>query len=167
MIIRSSVLSDIPQMQEIFAAARRFMVATGNPNQWKEGYPSEDLLRSDIASGDSYVCEENGEIVGTFLLRGGDDPTYAQIKGGAWLNNQPYATIHRIAGNGKIKGLLHTATAFALRHYSNIRIDTHRDNLVMQRAILKEGFCYCGIIRCWSGDERLAYQLVAKHKADV
>lgn len=34
---------------------------------------------------------------------------------------------------------------------------TH-SNHVMQRAILKEGFRYCGIIYCWSGEERLAYQ---------
>ncbi len=24
--------------------------------------------------------------------------------------------------------------------------------------IRKEGFAYCGIIRCWNGTERLAYQ---------
>lgn len=30
----------------------------------------------------------------------------------------------------------------------------------MQAAILKEGFSYCGVIRCWNGTERLAYQYV-------
>ena len=47
---------------------------------------------------------------------------------------------------------------FALHHYDTIRIDTHRDNKVMQNAIAKAGFEYCGIIHCWNGDERLAYQ---------
>lgn len=28
----------------------------------------------------------------------------------------------------------------------------------MQNAIAKEGFIYCGLIHCWNGDERLAYQ---------
>lgn len=158
MTIRPAILSDMPQMQEIFAIARQFMIASGNPNQWGDGYPSDEFLRRDIESGDSYVCMENGEIVATFLLRGGDDPTYARIKDGAWLNNEPYATIHRIAGNGKVKGVLHAAMELALQQYDNIRIDTHRDNLVMQRAVQKEGFRYCGIIYCWSGDERLAYQ---------
>ena len=55
--------------------------------------------------------------------------------------------------------------------YENIRIDTHRDNKIMQHNILKQGFTYCGIIYLQSGDaldqrslaskgtqERLAYQ---------
>lgn len=158
MTIRPAILSDIPAMQEIFATARQFMVATGNPNQWVDDYPSDEFLRADIESGDSYVCFEDGEMVATFLLRGGEDPTYARIEEGAWLNNEPYATIHRIASNGKVHGVLHAAMEFALQRYENIRIDTHRDNRVMQNAVLKEGFRYCGIIYCWSGDERLAYQ---------
>lgn len=47
---------------------------------------------------------------------------------------------------------------FALRHYATIRIDTHRDNQPMQNAIRKAGFTYCGIIYCWDGSERLAFQ---------
>ena len=47
---------------------------------------------------------------------------------------------------------------FALERFTSIRIDTHRDNRVMRAAILREGFRYCGIIRCWNGTERLAYQ---------
>ena len=53
------------------------------------------------------------------------------------------------------------------------RIDTHRDNKIMQHNILKHGFTYCGIIYLLSGDaldqrslatkgtqERLAYQRI-------
>ena len=47
---------------------------------------------------------------------------------------------------------------FALKQYENIRIDTHSDNKVMQQIAKKEGFRYCGIINCWNGTERLAYQ---------
>lgn len=156
--IRKSTLADVPRMQEIFVHARRFMAATGNPNQWTDGYPSDDVLHSDIASGDSYVCLSEGVVVATFLLRGGDDPTYNIIYSGSWPNAAPYATIHRIASIGTVKGVLHAAVVFALQRYDNIRIDTHRDNTVMQRAVGKEGFRYCGIIHCWSGAERLAYQ---------
>ena len=51
---------------------------------------------------------------------------------------------------------------FALAQYDSIRIDTHRDNSVMRNALLREGYRYCGIIRCWNGSERLAYQLIAR-----
>lgn len=156
--IRKSALDDIPEMLEIFAAARRFMAGTGNPNQWTEDYPGEELLKSDIASGDSHVILSEGRIVATFVLRPGNDPTYDIIHDGNWPNDLPYATIHRIASRGERKGMLHAAMQYALERYSAIRIDTHRDNTVMRNAIAKEGFTYCGIIHCWNGTERLAYQ---------
>lgn len=158
MIIRKAKHEDIPQMLNIFAIARRFMVETGNPNQWAATYPSVQQLTDDINSGDSYICIENGNMVATFVLRGGNDPTYDIIYNGEWKNNNPYATIHRIASNGEIKGIFNKAMEYALQHYETIRIDTHRDNKVMQNAINKAGFQYCGIIHCWNGDERLAYQ---------
>lgn len=159
--IRKTTISDLPRLKEIFAYARQFMKATNNPNQWADNYPSEELLREDIESGDSYVCVVEGKTVATFLLRGGVDPTYNEIAGEGWLNDEPYGTIHRIASDGSVKGILHTAVLFALQQYSNIRIDTHRDNVVMQKSITKEGFKYCGVIRCWSGSERNAYHLVS------
>ena len=79
MTIRKSKISDIERLHEIFAIARNFMVATGNPHQWVEGYPSEELLKKDIESGDSYVCISDDRIVATFVLRGGIDPTYNVI----------------------------------------------------------------------------------------
>ena len=158
LIIRRSALEDIPQMQAIFNIARRFMAETGNPNQWEADYPSEALLREDIESGDSHVILKDNRIAATFLLRGGIDPTYNTIYDGEWTNDYPYATIHRIAGNGEMKGILHLAMQYALRYHNNIRIDTHRDNKVMRNAVKKEGFKYCGIIHCRDGSERLAFQ---------
>ncbi len=151
-------MEDIPRLMEIFTIARRFMNETGNPNQWSDDYPGEELLRNDIKSSDGFVCILEGKIVGTFVLRGGNDPTYDVIYEGAWLNDLPYATIHRIASSGEVKGIMHIAMKFALQRYRTIRIDTHRDNMVMQNCIRKEGFAYCGIIHCWNGSERLAYQ---------
>ena len=156
--IRKSAPEDIPEMLEIFAAARRFMAGTGNPDQWSEDYPGKELLKSDIASGDSHVILSEGRIVATFVLRPGNDPTYDTIYDGNWPDDLPYATIHRIASRGERKGMLHAAMQYALERYSAIRIDTHRDNTVMRNAIAKEGFTYCGIIHCWNGTERLAYQ---------
>ena len=157
-IIRKTTIADIPKLREIFAIARQFMANTGNPNQWVDGYPSDEQLTQDIESGDSYVVEKNEKVVATFVLRGGIDPTYNIIYEGKWLNDKPYATIHRIASTGEIQGIMHKAVQFAQQQYDNIRIDTHRDNMVMQHLIEKEGFKYCGIIHCWSGDERVAFQ---------
>lgn len=157
--IRQTNEAVITRLHEVFAIARNFMIQTGNPHQWAASYPSTEQLLNDIATGDSYVCLHEGEIVATFVLRGGNDPTYDVIYEGQWLNNDPYATIHRIASTGQVHGIFAAVLRFALEHYSTIRIDTHRDNHVMQHLVLSSGFKYCGIIHCWNGDERLAYQL--------
>ena len=157
--IRHTQMEDIPQLQALFSHARSFMLETGNPSQWTAAYPSEELLRKDIGSRDSYVVEDEKQtVIATFVLRGGVDPTYDVIYEGRWLNDAPYATIHRIASDGTRKGILHLVMQSAQLDYNNIRIDTHRDNQVMRNAIAKEGFVYCGIIHCWNGDERVAYQ---------
>jgi len=159
MTIRKSTISDIPRLHEIFASARLFMKATGNPNQWADNYPSEEQLLNDINREVSHVIIEKERIVATFVLIGGNDPTYNIIYGGAWKNDNPYATIHRIANSGEVKGVFDEAVKYALSQYSTLRIDTHRDNFVMRHCIEKAGFEYCGIIHCWNGDERLAYLL--------
>lgn len=147
-------------MQEIFAVARRFMTATGNPHQWAPDYPSDDQLLCDIANGDSYVvCLQDSRIVATFVLRGGEDPTYHVIYDGAWLSATPYATIHRIASSGEVKGIFAQVVQYASVRYPSLRIDTHADNHVMRQLITRSGFQYCGIIHCWNGSPRLAYQL--------
>ena len=156
--IRKSKPSDIPRLMDIFAKARSFMASTGNPGQWADDYPGRELLLKDIGSADSYVVQAGKDVIATFVLRAGDDPTYDVIYDGEWPYSGPYATIHRIASDGSRKGILHIAMKFALGKYDSIRIDTHKDNWVMRNAILREGFRYCGIIRCWNGTERLAYQ---------
>ena len=40
----------------------------------------------------------------------------------------------------------------------NIRIDTHKDNKIMQGLLERHGFSYCGIIYLLNGAPRLAYQ---------
>ena len=58
----------------------------GNPNQWgPTQWPPEELIRADIAAGNSYVRVQGGRVVGTFFYRYGDDiePTYRHIEEGA------------------------------------------------------------------------------------
>lgn len=165
-LIRPAKPEDIPNLMAIFASARAFMKAAGNPNQWEDSYPSQSLIESDIAYGNLYAVTADNEIHGVFALIAGIEPTYAKIDG-AWLNSQPYATLHRIAGDGKAHGIFEAAVAFAKTSCGNVRIDTYKDNHVMRRLIEKHGFQYCGIINiearpnCPEQDtERLAFQWV-------
>lgn len=158
-MIRPSTVADMPELLELYATAHKTMKETGNPHQWEKGYPAYELIDEDIQNGDSYVCTADGKTVAAFVLRYGPDPTYQTIYHGAWPDDKPYATIHRIASNGKTKGIFRHVIEFALQRYSVIRIDTHRDNKIMQHLIGKSGFEYCGVIHCRNGEERLAYQL--------
>ena len=80
-MIRHATEADLPRILAIYDAARRFMRQNGNMVQWVNGYPSEPLLRQDIANGNLYVMEDAGGIYCAFALVIGDDPTYAQIEG--------------------------------------------------------------------------------------
>lgn len=145
----------------IYDYARIFMQEHGNGNQWINGYPSVELITNEINAGHSFVCEdEQGEIVGTFCYIEGVDPTYLKIYEGEWLNDEPYAVIHRIASGGKRKGISTECLRWAFTQYDNIRIDTHRDNSVMHNLLKKNNFTPCGIIYLLNGAERIAYHWV-------
>ena len=158
-MIRKATFKDIPRLLEIFEYAKGFMKNTGNPNQWTDQYPGPKF-ETEVKEGLIYVMEDEEHIYGVFLLNIGTDPTYSYIEGGKWLNDTvPYGTIHRVASDGSHKGILKEIVEYSLTKVDNLRIDTHEDNLVMQNAILKEGFKYCGVIYLENGDPRLAYQM--------
>ena len=94
----------------------------------------------------------------TFAFITGEDPTYKIIREGEWLNDEFYGTIHRIASNGKQRGILKTACDFCFQLVDNIRIDTHKDNLPMLKALKETGFTQCGVINCRDGSPRIAFQ---------
>lgn len=153
-------MADLPEMERVYAAARRFMARQGNPTQWAGGYPARTLLEEDIRLGRIYVAvTSEGHIAGTFAFMLGDDPTYAVIDG-AWPDNLPYGTIHRIASDGTVRGIADAALAFCRGLCRRIRIDTHADNTPMLRWIISRGFCHCGRIRVADGTPREAFALL-------
>lgn len=157
MTIRMAVESDLDTLMGIFDTAKQYMAAHGNPNQWIQGYPSEELIRQQIAQKWCHVCLLGEEVVATFCFIPGPDPTYARIDG-AWLSDRPYYVVHRIASSGRVKGVTECCLKWCRERCRSLRIDTHRDNLPMQHLLNKNGFHYCGIIRVANGTERLAYQ---------
>lgn len=158
MEIRKTKVEEIDEISKIYEKAREFMAKTGNANQWQKGYPTKELILDDIRTGQSYVCEEDGKILATFNFFIGIEPTYNEIFEGKWLNNDEYGVIHRIAVAVHQKGIATECIQWCLRKIQNIKIDTHKNNIPMQKTILKNGFEYCGIIKKTDGTERLAYQ---------
>jgi RimJ/RimL family protein N-acetyltransferase len=133
------------------------MRGNGNPTQWSDWYPPQDMIERDIAAGTSYVCVENGEIAAVFYFNVERDPTYENIDG-AWLDDEPYGVVHRIAKRRGVKGAGEFCLNWCLEQCRSIRIDTHKDNAPMQKLLSKFGFKYCGIIWVLDGEERIAFQ---------
>lgn len=160
MEIRLAKESDLERILQIYVRARKYMIENGNPTQWGDGYPKEELLREDIAKEQLYVCVVDGTIEGVFVFIIGEDPTYARIDDGAWLNEETYGTLHRIAASGELRGMFRICMDFALGKVRNIRVDTHHDNHIMQHLAEKNGFVRCGIIYVRDGSPRIAYHYV-------
>ena len=156
-IIRPATISDLPRILEIYEDARAFMRQNGNPNQWFDTHPAEAILLDDIPRQQLYVCALDGAIVAVFAYIQGTDPTYLEIDGDGWLNDEPYGVIHRIAIAHRGQGLIARVFDWALEQCPNLRIDTHVDNQPMRKALEKYGFQYCGIIHIFNGDERIAF----------
>lgn len=165
MRIVNANLTDLSEIIEIYSGARAFMKEAGNPNQWGGAYPAKELIISDIESEKLYLVKDDmGDTLAVFYYSYGTDPTYERIYEGKWQSAEPYGVIHRIAVSDKARGRGVSAFCFEemLKKSSRLRIDTHKDNLPMQRALAKFGFSYAGIIYIESGAERLAYEIEMK-----
>ena len=158
MEIRKTKIEELDVVMEIYAYARQFMADHGNPNQWKKTNPPRERVEQDILEGKSHVCVDGDEILGVFYFAKEIDPTYVTIYEGQWKNEREYAVVHRIASAGKAKGVGSFCMNWAYEQFPNVKIDTHRDNVVMQNMLKKNGFQYCGIIHLANGEERLAFQ---------
>lgn len=160
-IIRKSKEEDFDRIMEIYEYAREFMARTGNPNQWGPNrWPPEEVVRQETASGHGYVCEHWGKVVGAFAYYYGKEiePSYRVIEDGGWRKDSAYGVIHRLAGDGSVKGIARACLDWAYEESGHLRVDTHGDNKVMQGILGRLGFTHCGTIYVEQDeDPRLAY----------
>lgn len=176
--IRRSRQEDLPAMLRIYEYARRFMAEHGNPRQWAaSNWPPGALLEEDIRLGRSYVCTVDGRVAGTFVYLFGPhiEPSYERIEEGEWPGDRllreagsTYGVVHRLAGDGSARGLGEAALEWAWEQSRHLRVDTHPDNVIMQRLLEKLGFVRCGIIHVAEDDDpRYAYEKLPGHGKDL
>lgn len=159
MNIRLAMPKDLDELETIYEKARQFMHTHGNPNQWNDGHPNRNDLSADIQAQQLYVIESDQGIEGGFVYYQGEDPTYKKIDG-AWLNEDPYAVLHKVVSANKTKNIGDAILQYGIHRFPNVKIDTHADNIPMQKCILRNGFLPTGIIYLENGDPRNAYQFV-------
>lgn len=126
---------------------------------------ANDFLLDEIKEKHLHVCEnKNKEILAAFSFISGEDPTYKLIENGAWLNDDLYYVIHRLATSGKQKGIATDYFNWCFQQYPNIRVDIHEDNHLMHHVLEKNWFIRCGIIYTFDGTPKLAYQKTLNKK---
>ena len=76
-----------------------------------------------------------------------------------------YSTIHRLMICGDYRGKNLTKDIFLYiqkltqdKLVQFVRIDTHKDNIPMKKAIFSNGFTYSAIIHVEDGSERMAFE---------
>ena len=94
---------DLPAVMTILHQAQAYFKAHGI-DQWQDGYPDEATLRRDIQNGTAYVAELDGAVAACATIAFAPDENYTTMVSGQWLTERPYAVIHRIAVDDKLKG---------------------------------------------------------------
>lgn len=159
MEIRKANIEDLDKIMTIYEIGRQTMRKNGNDKQWINGFPKVELIKEDIKTGISYVIVEKEIVHAVFALIFGKDHTYTTIYNGSWPDEKPYATIHRIASDSILHGVVQFATDFAFTKIDHIRIDTHELNSIMQKTLKGCGYNRCGIIYIDDGSPRIAFEI--------
>ena len=164
MALRAATEADLPAIWEILQQAIERRRRDGSA-QWQDGYPNEEIIRDDIATGRAHVLVEGDAIVGYAAVIFGTEPAYEAIDG-RWLTHGRYAVVHRVARSDAAKGKGVATRLFELveelclaKGVHSIRMDTNFDNAPMLHIAEKLHYVYCGEVS-FDGASRKAYEKV-------
>lgn len=147
MIIRRATVSDIPGIMQVIADVVPAMRASGN-YQWDHTYPNAAVFEEDIALGQLWVADLDGEIAGLAAITTEQYPEYASV---GLDVSETAIVVHRLAvstrfrGKGIAAALMQEAENEALRRgIKTLRIDTNTANLATQKLFPKMGYLFIG-----------------------
>lgn len=160
--LRPARPQDAPRIWQIILQAKE-QLRLRNSRQWQEGYPAPENIARDIEQGYGQVLISEGEIIAYAAVIFDGEPAYEHLQG-AWLSDQAYVVVHRlaVAEERKNQGI---ATLFMQKieqlsrekNTFSFRVDTNFDNLYMQKIFAKLGFAYCGEV-LYDKNLRRAYE---------
>lgn len=161
---RKAKVEEIDLLNEMYKAGSELLKERGI-DQW-QGVNLPKASMDNI--GAIYVLEDDGEIVST-ALHVEHDSDYDKIYDGEWIGNENYYAIHRVttksskSGKGYTNKMFNEIEKLALENgKESVRVDTHSDNIPMQKTLEKSGYTKCGIVYLYDGVPRLAYEKLIK-----
>jgi RimJ/RimL family protein N-acetyltransferase len=163
---RKAVESDIDNIMNIIKQAQKHFKEQGI-DQWQNNYPNTETILMDIKNENGYVLLEDDTIIGTVSISFDGEKTYEHIYNGKWISNNEYAVVHRMAIDPKYKrqglatAIMGKVEEMCLdKGVHSIKVDTHEENLAMQKLLKKNKFEYCGIIYLEDGSKRIAFEKI-------
>ena len=164
MIVRQAETGEAAEVFALIEAARAYFKKNGI-DQWQHGQPNFSTVEDDIAKKRLWIVAADKKIIAIASFLFGEEPYYNTLSGGRWLYDGEYCAIHRVAVDPLYKGHGIAGTIFEAARklcvsngVKSLRIDTHRDNKSMARAIEKFDFIKCGVVQMGDGSERLAFE---------
>ena len=157
-MIRKAHSEDLFILNEMAKSIRTQMNDLGL-KQWLGHYPNTDHFKEDLKKDGLYVYSDNDTILGSISILEENDPPYQAI---SWHRDHALV-IHRLMvdPNHQKKGVGIALFTYAINKakqgYGSLKVDTHPDNIRMQKLILKMKFEYMGYL---SSINRLAYELI-------
>ncbi|MCH5600300.1 GNAT family N-acetyltransferase [Niabella ginsengisoli] len=100
--LRPAVEADAAAIWEILQEAIERRRLDGS-KQWQDGYPNPETIREDIKSNCGYVLANENKVIAYAALIFNDEPAYDNIDG-AWLTNEDFLVVHRVAVSNKVLG---------------------------------------------------------------
>ena len=143
-MLRKANSTEIEEIMSVIEDGKEFLKQQGI-NQWQHGSPGCSDVENDIKQETSYVYELDGEIVGTAMLNtyDADYEKYPTI----WTKCNNYLVIHRLSvkkecrSQGVSHKFMNDIILFAKENsVEYIRIDTHKDNVIMRKYLSKNNF---------------------------
>ncbi len=165
MNFRKANYNDIDGINKIYEDASKSL-AENEIDQWQGKLRPK--IKNKEAIKNIYLLTESEEILSTGIILD-YDKDYANIYDGSWLSNGKYYVVHKFATNIKIrrKGygsiFLQEVEKLAIKNFIfSIKIDTHEDNYLMQKLLVKNGYKKCGMVILEGSGKRLAYEKLLK-----
>lgn len=169
--IRLARIEDAKQIVKLFEDAKE-KFKEEKTYQWAGTYPNKESFLNDLENNVVYVYESNNNILASATIQYSIDHNYDYIEG-AWLNDESYASIHRIVVDRKAqcknigtKIYKKCEEEIFKNNVRNVRVDTYRLNKSMIRLLEKNEFVKCGIIFLSRTDvydrERIAFHKILK-----
>ena len=94
-MIRRAKSDDLDKILSIVRSAQLSLRELGI-DQWQDGYPSREVICSDIDAGIGWVLVDTDEVVGYAAIVLTGEEAYKQLSDNSWHTSNDYVVVHRL-----------------------------------------------------------------------